>query len=217
MNIRAGKTIPKEPGNTEAWKGHNCSLGRDKPSGPKPVWEPRGRSWPWLIHDRKQVAEASDCATGGKKGQKGKLFSRGTLGSPRRRLHGQVSAIPVPVLSFSVYNSIKAETEKIRHIQQRKTKLPAPSSSYHWEHFRTHCTAGKPCSLLTQMHLYSMRVSWLISCFHTSGRSNISAPTFPWAYSIPPEPRDPRSADSWTTFPLVNTERCPIQTTWLWD
>lgn len=52
---------------------------------------------------------------------------------PRRGFHDQVSGISVSVFSFCVYNSTKAETEKIRHIQQRQTQLPSPSPSYHQE------------------------------------------------------------------------------------
>lgn len=83
------------------------------------------------------------------KGAKKNLFSGGRLGSLRRGLHNPVSAISVPVLSFCVYDSVKADTEKIRHVQQRKTKLPF--SSYHWERFRTCSAAGKVCGLWPQI------------------------------------------------------------------
>jgi len=77
------------------------------------------------------------------KGTKKKPFSRGRLGSSRKGFHDQISALSVPALSFCVYNSIKAETEKTRHIQKRKTRLPSPSSSYHRERSMTRCTAAR--------------------------------------------------------------------------
>lgn len=59
------------------------------------------------------------------------------------------------------------------------------------------------------LHLHEMCVSWPTS--RCTARSHYSPAPLSPGLQHPPEPRECRSADSWTTFPLLSAGRCLIR------
>lgn len=63
------------------------------------------------------------------------------------------------------------------------------------------------------LHLHEMCVSWPTS--RCTARSHYSPAPLSPGLQHPPEPRECRSADSWTTFSLLSAGRCLIRSAWL--